>query len=147
MLVLGSIGGPDILWSVKKTCNGQSQHGQCLCQMCRCAARAFSSTKMNIDNMVIVCNTAQCCRLGSFQDADFTGDLGDSKSTSVRVLCLSGKRTFVPISWVCQKHTSVFHRLTESNIISLDAGLRLDGILALDLWDLMTKVLFSSNNV
>ena len=36
---------------------------------------------------------------------------------------------------------SVSHSSTESEIISLDAGLRLDGIPALDLWDLIVLVL------
>ena len=47
-----------------------------------------------------------------------------------------GSHTFVPISWMCKKQTSVSHSSTESEIISLDAGLRLDGLPALDLWDL-----------
>ena len=51
-----------------------------------------------------------------------------------------GSHTFVPISWMCKKQTSVSHSSTESEIISLDAGLRLDGILALDLWDLIVSV-------
>ena len=38
-------------------------------------------------------------------------------------------------------HRSVSHSSTESEIISLDAGLRLDGIPALDLWDLIVAVL------
>ena len=42
---------------------------------------------------------------------------------------------------VCKKQTSVSHFSTESEIISLDAGLRLDGIPALDLWDLIVAVL------
>ena len=42
---------------------------------------------------------------------------------------------------MCKKQTSVSHSSTESEIISLDAGLRLDGIPALDLWDLMVLVL------
>ena len=37
--------------------------------------------------------------------------------------------------------TSVSHSSTESAIISLDTGLRLDGIPALDLWDLIVLVL------
>ena len=41
----------------------------------------------------------------------------------------------------CKKQTSVSHSSTESEIISLDAGLRLDGIPALDLWDLIVSVL------
>ena len=39
-------------------------------------------------------------------------------------------------SYIC----SVSHSSTESEIISLDAGLRLDGISALDLWDLIVVV-------
>ena len=42
---------------------------------------------------------------------------------------------------MCKKQTSVSHNATESEIISLDAGLRLDGIPALDLWDLIVAVL------
>ena len=49
--------------------------------------------------------------------------------------------TFVPISWMCKKQTSVSHSSTESEIISLDAGLRLDGIPALDFLDLIVAVL------
>ena len=52
-----------------------------------------------------------------------------------------GSHTVVPINWMCKKQTSVSHSSTESEIISLDAGLRLDGIPALDLWDLIFSVL------
>ena len=64
-----------------------------------------------------------------------------SKSTSGGTLCIFGSHTLVPISWMCKKQTSVSHSSTESEIISLDAGLRLDGIPALDLWDLIVAVL------
>ena len=86
-------------------------------------------------------NTAKPCRLGLFQDSDIAGDLEDSKSTSGGTLRVFGSHTFVPISWMCKKQTSVSHSSTESEIISLDAGLRLDGIPALDLWDLIVLVL------
>ena len=91
-------------------------------------------------------NTAQQCRLGLFQDSDFVGDLEDSKSTSGRILCIYGSHTFVPTSWMCQKQTSVSHGSTEAEIISLDAGLRMDGIPALDLWNLVVEVFHSSQN-
>ena len=52
----------------------------------------------------------------------------------------------VPISWMCQKQTSVSHSSTESEIISLDAGLRLDDIPALDLWDVIVTVLHGYTN-
>ena len=81
------------------------------------------------------------CRLGLFQDSDFAGDLEDSKSTSCGALCVFGSHTFVPISRMFKKETSVSHSSTESEVISLDAGLRLGGIPALDLWDLIVAVL------
>ena len=86
-------------------------------------------------------NTAKQCRLGLFQDSDFAGDVEDSKSTSGGTLCVFGSHTFVPISWMCKKQTSVSYSSAESEIISLDAGVRMDSILALDLWDLIVAVL------
>ena len=44
------------------------------------------------------------------------------------------------------EQTSVSHSSTESEIISLDAGLRMDGLPALDLWDAEIEVLRSSNS-
>ena len=56
-------------------------------------------------------------------------------------MCVFGSDTFVPISWMCKKQTSDSHSSTETEIISLDAGLRLDGLPALELWDLIVCVL------
>ena len=42
---------------------------------------------------------------------------------------------------MCEKQSSVSHSSTESEIISLDTGLRLDGLAALELWDLIISVL------
>ena len=92
-------------------------------------------------------NTAKQCRLGLFQDSDFAGDLDDSKSTSGGTLCIFGSHTFVPISWMCKKQTSVSHSSTESEIISLDTGLRLDGLPALELWDLIVSVFGNVSHV
>ena len=75
-----------------------------------------------------------------FKTPIFSGDLEDSKSTSGGTLCVFGSHTFVPISWMCKKQTSVSHSSTESEVMSLDAGLRLDGIPALDLWALIVLV-------
>ena len=91
-------------------------------------------------------NTAKQCRLGLSQDSDFAGDLEDLKSSSSGALCVLGSHTFVPISWMCKKQTSVSHSSTESGIISLDEGLRLDGKTALDLWDLTVAVLHGNTN-
>ena len=42
---------------------------------------------------------------------------------------------------MCKKQTSVSRSSTESEIISSDAGLTSDGLLALELWDLIVSVL------
>ena len=91
-------------------------------------------------------NTTQQCRLGLFQDSDFAGDFEDSKSISGGLLCIFGSQTFVPISWMCKKQTSVSQSSTEAEIIYLDAGLRMDGIPALNLWDFVIEVYHSSPN-
>ena len=60
--------------------------------------------------------------------------------------CAYLEAIFVPASWLRKKQTCVSHSSTEPQIISLDAGLRMDGIPALDLWDLVTDVLHSNPN-
>ena len=47
---------------------------------------------------------------------------------------------FAHTSWMCKKQTAVSHSSTESEVISLDTGLRLDGLPALELWDLIVSV-------
>ena len=101
---------------------------------------------MNKDNFCYVGNTTQHCRLGLFQDSDFARDLEDWKSTSGGILRIFGSQTFMAISWMCQKQTSVSHSSAEAEVISVDAGLRMNGIPALDLWDLVIEVFHSSPN-
>ena len=79
-----------------------------------------------------------------FQGSDFAVDLEDSKSTSGGILCTFGSHTIVPTSWMCKKQTSVSHSSTEAEVISLDAGLRMDGIPALALWNLVLEAFHSS---
>ena len=62
-------------------------------------------------------------------------------------MCVFGSHTFVPISWMCKKQTAVSHSSTESEIISLDTRLRLDGLPALELWDLIVSVLGNVSRV
>ena len=45
-----------------------------------------------------------------------------------------------------QEATSVSHSSTEAEIMSLDAGLRMDGIPALTLWDLVIDIFHSEPN-
>ena len=56
------------------------------------------------------------------------------------------RKSNVRANKMCKKQTSVSHSSTEAEIISLDAGLRMDGIPAPDLWDLVIEVFHSSPN-
>ena len=58
-----------------------------------------------------------------------------------------GSHTLFPISWMCKKQTAVSHSSIESEIISLDTGLRLDGLLALEFWDLIVSVFGSVSQI
>ena len=66
--------------------------------------------------------------------------------TQKQGMFIFGSRTFVPISWMCKKQTSISHSSTESEFISLDAELRMDGLCVLDLWDVVIEVVRSTNN-
>ena len=125
-LYLARIGRPDILWSVKKLARSITKWTKaCDKRLNRLISYIHHTSEYK--QYCHVGNTAKQCRLGLFQDSDFAGDLEDSKSTSGGTLCVVGSHTFVPISWMCKKQTSVSHSSTESEIISLDTGLRLDG--------------------
>ena len=52
-----------------------------------------------------------------------------------------------PISCMCKKQTSVSLSSTESEIFSLDTELRLDGLLALELWDLIVSVIGNISHI
>ena len=137
---LARIGRPDILWSLNKLARSTTKWTNA-CDKRLNRLISYIHHTCEYKQYCYVGNTAKQCRLGLFQGSDFAGDLEDSKSTSGGTSCIFGSHTFVPISWMCKKQTSVSHSSTESEIISLDAGWRLDGIPALDLWDLIVSVL------
>ena len=138
-LYLARIGRPDFLWSVNKLARSITKWTKA-CDKRLNRWISYIHHTCEYKQYCYVGNTAKQCRLGLFQDSDFAGDLEDSKSTSGGTLCVFGSHTCVPISWMCKKQTSVSHSSTKSEIISLDARLRLDGIPALDLWDLIVFV-------
>ena len=141
---LARIGRPDILWSVNKLARSITKWTTA-CDKRLIRLISYIHHTCEYKQYCHVGNTAKQCRLGLFQDSDFARDLEDSKSTSGGTLCVFGSHTFVPISWMCKKQTSVSHS-SESEIISLDARLRLDGIPVLDLWDLIVAVLHGNTH-
>ena len=138
-LYLARIGRPDVPWSVNKFATSITKWTKA-CDKRLIRLISYIHHTCEYRQYCYVGNTAKQCRLGLFQDSDFAGDLEDSKSTSGGTLCIFGSHTFVPISWMCKNQTAVSHSSTESETISLDTGLRLDGLLALELWDLIVSV-------
>ena len=102
---------------------------------------------MNTDNFVMWVILPNNADWDCLKTLDFARDLEDSKSTSGGTLCIFGSHTFVPICWMCKKQTAVSHSSTESEIISLDTGLRLDGLPALELWDPIVSVFGSVSQI
>ena len=126
-LYLARVGRPDILWSVNMLARSVTRWTQA-CD--RRLARLISYIHYTSDYHQYrhVGNAAQHCRLGLFQDSDFAGDLEDSKFNVRRSFCAHSEAEHLYRSVGCargkrQCHTSS----TESEIISLDAGSRMDG--------------------
>ena len=138
-LYLARIGSPDIPWSVNKFARSITKWTKA-CDKRLNRLISYIHHTCEYKQYCHVGNTAKQCRLGLFPDSDSAGDLENSKSTSGGTLRVFGSHTFVPKSWLCEKQTSVPHSSAESEIIILDAGFRLDGIPALDLWDLIVSV-------
>ena len=145
-LYLARIGRPDILWSVNKLARSITKWTKA-CDKRMNRLISYIHHTCGYRQCCHVGNAAKQCRLGLFQDSDFAGDLEDSKSTSGETLCIFGSHTFVPISWMCKKQTAASHSSTESEIISLDTGLKLDGLPALELWDLIVSVFGNISHV
>ena len=117
-LYLARIGRPDILWSVNKLARSITKWTKA-CDKRLNRLISYIHHTCEYKQYCHVGNTAKQCRLGLFQDSDFAGDLEDSKSTSGGTLCVFGSHTFVPISLVCEKQTSVSHSSTEAKICFL----------------------------
>ena len=124
-MYLARIGRPDILWSVNKLARSVIKWTQACDRRLARLISYFQHTN-EFRHYCHVGNTAQHWRLGSFQDSDFAGAFEESKSTSGGVMCIFGSRTYVTTSWICKKCRTV--------------------LLALDLWDIVTEVLRSTNN-
>ena len=96
---------------------------------------------MNIDNIVMWVILPNNADWDCFKTPILYEILRIQNLHQVEHCAFFGSHTFVPTSWMCKKQTSVSHSSTESEIISWDARLRLDGVPALDLWDLIVAVL------
>ena len=131
-LYLASVARPDILWTVNLLARNVTKWTKACDRRMERLTSYIHHTKNRI-HFNYVGNKLEDCFLALFQDASFAGDLKDSKSTSGGVLCLIGSHTYVTLAWKCKKQTAISHSSAEAEVISLDAGLRMEGIPALAL--------------
>jgi len=87
----------------------------------------------------------EICKILQFSDAPLGSDLTDSKSTSGAFLCLVGPNTFAPLAWICKNQGAVSRSSTEAEIIALDAGIRMEGMPCLMLWQQVVSMCKTNN--
>ena len=138
-LYLARIGRPDILWSVNKRARSITNWTKA-CDKRPNRLISYIHHTCEYKQYCHVGDTAKQCRLGLLtpilrEILRIQNLLGVEHCAFLEVIHL-----FRKVGCVRNK-LQVSHNSTESEIISLDAGLRLDGIPALDLWDLIVSVL------
>ena len=139
-LYLARIGRPDLLYSVNILARSVTKWNRACDKRLERLIAYIHKTKSYIQHCFVGDNANEC-KIGLFCDASFAGDLSDSKSTTGALLCVFGPSTFVPITWVCKKHGAVSHSSSEAEVIALDAALRLEGLPAIMLWDVILECL------
>ena len=147
-LYLARIGRPDIFMVCEQTCSCHHKIDQSLWQTIISFHLLHSFiTQVSLDNIVTRNTLHNNAGWDCFGNLTLPEILKTQNQHQSEMLCTFGSHTCVPMSWMCKKQTSVSHSSTESEIISLVAGLRMDGSPALDLWDLVIEVLHSSSNL
>ena len=142
---LARIGRPDILWFVNKFAHaGTKWATSCDKRLARLISYIHRTNEYW--QCCYVGNPAQQCRLRLFQDCGFAGDLQEDNINIKKNSVHFGRHTFVSISLMCKKQTSVSCSSAETEVMSLDAGFHMDGILALTFWDLVIEVFYSVPN-
>ena len=87
----------------------------------------------------------ESCALMLFTDADFAGNLRDSKSTNGLFMAMVGPNTFHPLGAVSKTQTAVSHSSTDAEVIALDHAIRVEGLPAITFWEFV-RPLFTSND-
>ena len=142
-LYLTRIGRPDFLWSVNNFARSITKWTK-TCDKRLSRLISYIHHTGEYKQHCHVGNTAKQCRLGLFQDSDFAGDLENSKSIYIRWNIVHFWTSYVCSNQLDVSEISVSHNSTESESISLDAGLR-DDFTAFDLWNLIDEVLGNTN--
>ena len=146
MFFLARIGRLDILWSGNKLARSITKWTKAWDKRLNLLISYIHHT-CEYKQYCHVGNTAKQCRLGLFKTLT-SREMSKIRNPLLEEHCaFFGSHTCVPISWMCKKQTAVSHSSTESEIISLDTGLRLDGLPVLEQWDLIISVLGNVSRV
>ncbi len=73
--------------------------------------------------------------LSLYSDADFAGCKITKRSTSGIFLAPTGPNSFFPLNAISKKQTCVSHSTPEAELVAAAAALRMEGMLALNLWE------------
>ena len=85
-------------------------------------------------------DAADQCHVLAYCDASFADDLQTSKSTSGLFIAIVGPNTFVPITNFAKRQASVSHSTTESEMVSLEEGLRSEALPIITFWEHVTQL-------
>ena len=127
----------------KQTCYSSHQMDKRLCQMHRSFGFLHSFIRHVIaDDIVLSVMQLNIANWIHFKTQIFQ-DTEDPKINLWVILVYLRKANIRSHKLMCKKQTSVSQSSTESKIMSLDAGLTMDGIPAFDLWGMVIDVLQS----
>ena len=144
MLVLGTNWGNHTLYGLSTNLQEQSQNGlERATDVWQDWFRTFI-TQLTADNVVMWVTRLSIVDCVDSKTQTLLATLRIQNQLRESLMYL-WKPNICPTGWMGKKQTSVSHSSTESEIMSLDAGLRMDG-LALDLKKVVKKVVISTNN-
>ena len=74
-----------------------------------------------------------------YSDADFVGDKESSKPTTGIFMALTGPRILFSMNGVSKKQICASHSTPEAEVVAAHAAVRLEGLPALQLWDIVLE--------
>ena len=103
--------------------------------------RLFCYLYHNLDEymMMIIGDDTDKLELKLYTDADLAGEKAHTRSTSGNLLAIEGPNSFAPIGFQVKTQKATAEATCESEICSLNLGLRGTGIAALDLWEVILQ--------
>ena len=144
-LHLARVGRPDILWSVNKLARSVTNwSGVCDKRLARLISYIHHTSEYR--QHCHMGKHGSALSIGLFQDSDFAGHLEDSKSTSEGSYVSLKVEHSSPIVGCARNKRQYPTVPQDQKSFRWMLDCRMDGLPALDLWDVVMEVLRSSNN-